>query len=154
VHEPSPLGPPANVQRVGRRLVYAHVSRTAHWNGLDILVGTHGRPGDGTLRLRVSSPRGNLLRQVDTALAGSRDNEWLRIRFSPIRNSRSRLFRLEFSLRSGGADSRLSVYETSPARSRVHEKMRSVVRRLGLGVQGGELYCRETSQVAVAVSGP
>jgi len=139
---------PASAERVGARLVYDYEPRSASWNGLDVLVGTHLRPARGSLELRVVSPAGRMLREATTDLSAARDNDSLRYRFAPIRNSRQQRFRLEFRLRNGGSETRLSLYQVSPAPGTPRRALRGIARRLALPLRGTGLYCRESSLAA------
>lgn len=139
----SPASPPTGVHGIGPGLTYTFRPRQADWSGLDVLVGTHMRPASGQLVLTVHSPGGRALRRVAVDLDGARDNDWLSFRFPAIRNASGVSFLLKFELANPGPETVVSLYQTSPNPRREVATARHFAQRIGLTLQGRNLYCRE-----------
>ena len=133
-----PHYPPSGKVRVCRKSVYHLRPKHSDWMGLDMMIGTHQRPAKGMIKLRVFGENGQLVRETCENVAEVRDNDWLNFRFSPIANSASISFSLEFRLLKAGRQTRISFYESSSQEGRMHR----ILRRAGFLKLGNELYCR------------
>jgi glycosyltransferase involved in cell wall biosynthesis len=139
----SPTMPPTSTMRVGQGLIYLFVPKGDNWAGLDILLGTHMRRASGQLQLTISSLKGNILRKTSINLNTARDNDWLEIRFAPLRNTRNRPLLLEFLVQNPGQDTIISLYQSSPPEKRLTRAMKRALQHAGISLHGGSLYCRE-----------
>jgi glycosyltransferase involved in cell wall biosynthesis len=126
--EPPPQ-PAASHVLVSNKLQFRLVPRRENWIGLDVLVGTHMRAAQGSLRLRVRSPSGELLREASEDLAEVDDNEWVSFRFPAIPDTARKTFIAEFGLGARDAHTRVSLYENSPPENRVRRLLRRAVAR-------------------------
>ncbi len=136
-----PAQPPAGYLSAKYRPAYRIVPQHANWVGLDILIGTHQRPADGQLTVRVLSPKGRVLRQASADLAGARDNDWLAFHFAPIANACGQPFTLEFTLSGAGPQTNVSIYETLPAEGKALRLVRYALGRLGRRQSRKSLHC-------------
>jgi hypothetical protein len=87
------------------------------------------RAAQGSLRLRVRSPSGELLREASEDLAEVDDNEWVSFRFPAIPDTARKTFIAEFGLGARDAHTRVSLYENSPPENRVRRLLRRAVAR-------------------------
>jgi hypothetical protein len=147
----SPTSPPASTLPVGKGLYYTFEPRDSNWSGLDILIGTHARPASGELVLRIHTSTSTgaaerALRSVRFDLQKARDNDWVELRFPPIRNAQGHKFILEFTLANPGPQTLISLYQSAPLPGKAERIYRRIARELGAILQGEQLYCREWYQ--------
>ncbi len=140
----APTSSPGGVLQLSQSgLVYEFCARDSNWNGLDVMIGTHLKPASGQMVMQVETTSGVILRKVSLELRDARDNEWIKFRFSELRNSKNQHFRLKFSLQNPGAATRISIYQGPTSTAGYTRAGRRLARLLGLQQNGGELYCRE-----------
>jgi hypothetical protein len=123
---------------ISNKLQFLLAPRRENWAGLDVLVGTHMRAAQGSLRLQVRSPSGELLREASEDLAEVDDNEWVSFRFHAIRDTSQKTFIVEFGLDAQDGHTRISLYENSTPENRV----RRLLRRAGRQRPRKALHCR------------
>ncbi len=126
----------AGSSRLRHQLTYSVAPRQPGWMGLDILVGTHQRPADGTLKLSVLSASGHRVRKVSVDLAAVKDNTFIELRFAPIANSVDTPFVLQFALSNSGPRTKISIYETDPPGNKLFQ----LLRKIGLARRRDSLY--------------
>lgn len=133
-----PLRPAWGHVQVTDGLKFVLVPRRENWIGLDVLVGTHQRSANGSLRLRVSSLSGALLRETSEELSAVSDNDWVSFRFDAIRDAARGPLIAEFALDTRDRGTRVSLYESSPPEGRA----RRLLRRAGVRGLRDSLHCR------------
>jgi O-antigen biosynthesis protein len=109
-----------------------------NWMGLDVLLNTHQRLIGGNLVLHIFSKAGGLLRETQVDLEQAHDNDWLEFNFTPIANSASIPFRLEFVITDSHPETLISFYKATPQESR----MDRLLRKLKLKTSVNTLYYR------------
>ncbi len=138
-----PPFPASNHVLLSKRLRFLLIPRREGWSGLDVLIGTHMRPAHGSLRLRVCSTEGEVLREEWEDLARVGDNEWVSFRFPAIADAARKTFVAEFGLDTRDPHTRVSIYENTPPEGRVRRLLRRADgwRANGRGVRHS-LHCR------------
>jgi glycosyltransferase involved in cell wall biosynthesis len=133
-----PKLPPRGHVCVSNRIQFSVVPRRQDWFGLDVLVGTHMRTGNGQLNLQVRSASGELLREASQDLFDLEDNDWVYFRFDAISEAAKRTFIAEFGFESRDRSTKISIYEHGPLENRFLR----MLRRAGVQTLRPNLYCR------------
>jgi glycosyltransferase involved in cell wall biosynthesis len=121
-----------------RTLEYTLHPQFPNWTGLEFMIGTHQKKGEGQIHIEIWDKSANkILRNKILELGEVIDNQIVSVEFDEIRDSKDKEFSVRFSLSKPGLETSISIYE----RNNTEARLKRILRRVGILTRGNVLAC-------------